>query len=395
MLAALVLAFWPAHADIARVENVRLGVSEARTRLVLELSEKVEYRMFFLADPYRLVVDFPALEWPSAAPKGQGVVADLRFGLFTPQRSRLVIDSDKPIAVAQDFTLAPSAGFPHRLVLDLRETTAAKFAALVKRGVPKAPAAKAPPRPKPPPDRKIVTPPPPAPKSRPVVVVDAGHGGVDPGARGRKTHEKNVTLAFSREFAKRLRETGRYKVHLTRSRDVYVPLRKRVDFARDKDADLFISIHADAIARKNVRGLSIYTLSEVASDKEAAALARKENRSDIIAGVDFEGQRADVTDILIDLSQRESKNQSVKFANIVVDHARGATQLLERTHRFAGFRVLKAPDVPSVLVELGFLTNRKDEKQLRSAAWRRKIAARLTAAVDDYFSDVRAAESRR
>ena len=195
-----------------------------------------------------------------------------------------------------------------------------------------------------------------------------------------------MTLAFSKELARQLRNTGKYDVYLTRSRDIYIPLRQRVNIARKHQADLFISIHADAIKRKNVRGMSIYTLSETASDKEAEALARKENRSDIIVGIDFDDQPPEVADILIDLAQRETKNLSVKFANLVVKNARGTTRLLERTHRFAGFRVLKAPDVPSVLIELGFLTNRSDEKQLLSASWRRKIAKSLVKSVNGFFS---------
>ena len=203
-----------------------------------------------------------------------------------------------------------------------------------------------------------------------------------------------MTLTFAREFAKQLRATGKYKVYLTRNRDIYIPLRQRVNIARKHDANLFISIHADAIKRKTVRGMSIYTLSETASDKEAAALARKENQSDIIAGIDFADQPAEVANILIDLAQRETKNLSVKFANLVVENARGKTRLLERTHRFAGFRVLKAPDVPSVLIELGFLTNRSDEKQLLSSSWRRGVAGALVRSVDAYFREGRTATLR-
>jgi len=164
-----------------------------------------------------------------------------------------------------------------------------------------------------------------------------------------------------------------------------------VNIARKHNADLFVSIHADAIKRKSVRGMSIYTLSETASDKEAAALARKENQSDIIAGIDFADQPAEVADILIDLAQRETKNLSVKFANLVVENARGKTRLLERTHRFAGFRVLKAPDVPSVLIELGFLTNRSDEKQLLNSKWRRGVARAVVNSIDAFFKGGRTA----
>ena len=293
--------------------------------------------------------------------------------------------------VAKSFVLPPSSGLPHRLVVDLVKTDSKAFAEQVaKDRAAKRSAQKARPAPEPftPKPRRQAN-------SKPVIVLDAGHGGVDPGALGRKAREKSVTLAFTRELAKQLRATGKYKVYLTRNRDIYIPLRQRVSIARKHNADLFISIHADAIKRKNVRGMSIYTLSETASDKEAAALAKKENQSDIIAGIDFGDQPAEVANILIDLAQRETKNLSVKFANLVVDNARGKTRLLDRTHRFAGFRVLKAPDVPSVLIELGFLTNRSDEQQLLTASWRRKVAGALVKSVDGFFRSSRVAALRQ
>jgi N-acetylmuramoyl-L-alanine amidase len=385
-IVALSLFLLSSASAATEVKNVRAGVTEERTRLVLDLSGKVDFKIFSLDNPRRVVVDFPAMSWPSDGPslKDKGLVGNIRFGHFTDTQSRLVVDLKKPAIVGKAFTLAPASNLPHRFVIDLVETSGEKFAAQVARDR----AAKqrvATPKAAPEPEIKTPT------KKReagrkPVIVLDAGHGGVDPGAQGRKAREKNVTLAFARELARQLRNTGKYQVFLTRNRDIYIPLRQRVTIARKHDADLFISIHADAIKRKSVRGMSIYTLSETASDKEAADLARKQNQSDIIAGIDFHDQPPEVANILIDLAQRETKNLSVEFANIVVDKARGATRLLDRTHRFAGFRVLKAPDVPSVLIELGFLTNRSDEKQLVSASWRRKLATRLVKSVDTYFS---------
>ena len=377
-----------ACADIARVQNIRLGPSEGSTRLVLEMSERVDFRVFSLDAPRRIVVDLPSMDWPdvSKSPNPKGLISGLRFGQFTATQSRLVIDLNTPAIVSRSFILDPASGFPHRLVVDLKVSSVQRFTEQVsadratKRA--KTPAPRVPP---------VISQSPRKPNPKPVVVVDAGHGGVDPGASGRKTREKQVTLSFSRELVRQLRNTGKYEVYLTRTRDIYIPLRQRVNIARKHRADLFISIHADAIKRKNVRGMSIYTLSETASDKEAAALARKENRSDIIVGIDFDDQPPEVADILIDLAQRETKNLSVKFANLVVKNARGTTRLLERTHRFAGFRVLKAPDVPSVLIELGFLTNRSDEKQLLSVSWRRKIAKSLVKSVDGFFSSSRQA----
>ena len=379
-----------AESATVAVKDIRLGVTAERTRLVLDLGAKVDFNIFLLDRPRRVVVDLPSLAWPTDQPTVDGLVQKIRFGQFTADKSRLVIDAKGPVRVAKSFLLPPSSGLPHRLVIDLVKTGNKEFADQVakdraaKRSAKKAAPAPTPFTPKP---RKQAN-------SKPVIVLDAGHGGVDPGALGRKAREKSVTLNFTRELAKQLRKTGKYKVYLTRNRDIYIPLRQRVNIARKHNADLFISIHADAIKRKNVRGMSIYTLSETASDKEAAALAKKENQSDIIAGIDFADQPPEVANILIDLAQRETKNLSVKFANLVVDNARGKTRLLDRTHRFAGFRVLKAPDVPSVLIELGFLTNRSDEKQLLSTAWRRKVAGALVNSVNGFFDASRLAALR-
>ncbi len=385
---AVLLSNWAAASALTEVADVRLGVSKERTRLVIDLSSRVDFEVFLLENPRRVVVDLPSLKWPEALQtKQKGVIASLRFGQFTADTSRLVLDLSEPAVVGKSFILDKTSGLPVRLVVDLVPTNEAQFAqqANADRLRNQRQAAK-PPEVAPP---SIVPPKPSRKASKPVIVIDPGHGGVDPGAHGRSAKEKNVTLKFAREFAKQLRSSGKYNVYLTRNLDIYIPLRQRVAIARKHKADLFVSIHADAIKRSSVRGLSIYTLSETASDKEAAALARKENRSDIIAGIDFDDQPKEVADILIDLAQRETKNLSVQFANLVVDHARGSTKLLDRTHRFAGFRVLKAPDVPSVLIELGFLTNRSDEKQLLSSSWQRKLAGRLVKSVDSYFAQAR------
>ena len=192
-------------------------------------------------------------------------------------------------------------------------------------------------------------------------------------------------------FAKTLKKTGRYKVILTRKRDKYIPLRKRVAIARTSEADLFISVHADSVKNRRIRGASVYTLSENASDKEAAELARKENKSDLIFGKDLSNEDFQVANILIDLAQRETMNHSARFANILVNELRHATRVLPRTHRFAGFRVLKAPDVPSVLLELGFLSNRQDEVSLRTKKYRNKIAKAIVKSVDNYFKRIKSA----
>ena len=199
---------------------------------------------------------------------------------------------------------------------------------------------------------------------KPVIVIDAGHGGKDPGAIGTylKTKEKNITLAYARELARQLTNTKKYTVYLTRNRDFFIPLRNRVEVSRKKQADIFISLHANSAGDSSVSGFSIYTLSQTSSDKQAEALANKENRADIIHGVNFSGATADIMKTLIDLSQRESMNNSALFAGIVIKSMKSSRiDILQNTHRFAGFAVLTAPDMASVLVELGYLTNNKEE----------------------------------
>lgn len=380
--------------------NLRLGDRGPETRFVAELSRDLpaQYEVFTLANPWRVVIDVkntPFALGESAASHSLGLVSGYRYGRYRGDISRIVIETKSPVTVTHNFVLEPQGGFGRRIVLDLAATDDATFMRSAQKAETPAPlatpsqiaplaAAAAP-----------VQPPFARPANRHVVVIDAGHGGVDPGTHSHGgVDEKNVVLAFAKEFAKKLRATGRYDVYLTRDDDTFIPLRQRVAIARQHKADLFISIHADSIQKPDVRGMSIYTLSETASDKEAAALAAKENQSDLIAGVDLQGESPEVTGILIDLAQRETKNYSARFARSVVDYASRTTTLLDPAHRFAGFVVLKAPDVPSVLVELGFLTNRNDEKQLTSSKWRSKTAEAFTHAVDRYFGE-RMAEGPR
>jgi len=219
-----------------------------------------------------------------------------------------------------------------------------------------------------------------------VVVIDPGHGGVDPGAIGAGgTREKDIVLSVGLALRDALRARGNYRIVMTRDGDRFVRLGDRVRIARRANADLFVSLHADAAAGRTARGAGVYTLSEKSSDREAAALARRENRSDIIAGVDLSDEADDVTSILIDLAQRETMNQSATLAQTVVVELGQRITMRSNPHRFAGFRVLKAPDVPSVLVEIGFLTNRQEEAQLKSSRTRQQIADGLADAIDAYF----------
>ncbi len=220
-----------------------------------------------------------------------------------------------------------------------------------------------------------------------VVVLDPGHGGIDPGCIGnRGTYEKDITLETVHELAGILEETGRYRVRLTRTDDEFVALEERVARARTDDADLLLSIHADALPDEHMCGASVYTLSERASDAEAAALAARENGADFVAGVDLSRHAPEVSHILFDLARRETNNQSIRLAQDLVSELGRRVRLLEHTHRSAGFVVLKAPDVPSALVEIGCLSNRGEEALLLTAPHRRIVAAGLLHSIDDFFA---------
>jgi len=225
-------------------------------------------------------------------------------------------------------------------------------------------------------------------KKIPIIAIDAGHGGKDPGTIGdyARTKEKIITLAYAKELGKHLMSTKNYKVYLIRDSDEFVPLKRRVEKARRLNADLFISLHANSAANREVAGFSIYTLSETSSDKQAELLAQKENRADIIAGVNFGDTSGDILKTLIDLSQRSSMNSSSRFANIAIKSVQqSGVEILHNTHRFAGFAVLTAPDMTSILIELGYLSNKQEETKLNSITHKRNIVKGLVDAIDEYF----------
>ncbi|MGH6893708.1 MAG: N-acetylmuramoyl-L-alanine amidase [Dongiaceae bacterium] len=395
------------------VTDARLGVEPDLTRVVLSLSERSDFRVFTLADPYRIVIDLNEVEWkiPSGTKlQGRGLVAAMRYGLFKTGTSRVVLDLIAPSQVVRAEFLPASQGEPLRLLVDLRPIPDGQFRAQLKSAMIVATALAAMPAAKVPaasaPAVKPLTTKAPTgaggtgalggsaakqpteePKrGKPLIVIDPGHGGIDPGAVGDDLTEKELTLAVAKALKKELEATGKFRVALTRSTDVYIPLRERFGLAREKGADLFISLHADSHNNPQTRGASVYTLSEKASDAEAEALAAKENKSDIIAGVDLTKQSNVVTDILIDLAQRDTKNMSSRFANLLVRELKVQTMLLGNTHRYAGFAVLKAPDVPSVLVEMGYISSSKDEALLSSAKHQKRLAQAVRQAIENYFS---------
>ncbi len=226
----------------------------------------------------------------------------------------------------------------------------------------------------------------PRPPAKRVIALDPGHGGIDPGTIGASgTLEKNLTLDVAREIKRTLEATQRYRVVLTREDDTFIRLRDRIQVARAAAAELFVSLHADALGDAKFRGATVYTLSDKASDAEAEALAQRENKADLIAGIDLTDEAPEVTGILIDLAQRETMNLSARLAGYLVQEMAHETQLLRRSHRFAGFAVLKAPDVPSTLIELGYLSNRQDETMLNQPAYRRRLANAMLHAIDRFF----------
>lgn len=384
LLAVTAMGAARAEQSVAEIQQLRFGVHEEATRLVLDLSAPVAFRVHTAAEPYRVLVDLPAMRWRPASEGGQGLglIRRFQYGDFTGGH-RLVLHTDGPAQVSRAFLLPGDSG--SRFVLDLAPTSVAAFTA----GANRVAAGNLQPVESPTPDirhqaeqgRR---------QGRSVIVLDPGHGGVDPGAIGvNGVHEKAVALAVALRLRQRLEATGRYRVVMTRSTDKFLPLRKRIEVARDADADLFISLHADSVLRGRARGSSVYTLSETASDAEAAALARSENRSDALAGFDLTEERDDVTSILIDLAQRETMNKSRAFANLFVQQmGQQGMRMVTRPHRSAGFAVLKAPDVPSVLIELGFLSDDSDANLLTTPQHQEALAGAISATVDGYFGQV-------
>ena len=380
-------------ADMPVATAARVAGDEARTRFVADLSVPVGYTVYVMANPYRVMIDLPQVSFSlpeGAGENARGLVTRYRFGPVDDAHSRIVLDTDGPVLIDKAFLQKPKDGQPARIVVDIVRTTQETFDAQLA-AESETDAAESKPQDNPPDNSKAA---PAAARDRKLVVIDPGHGGIDPGAIGvKKTREKDVVLAFGLKLKSFLEATGTIDVVMTRSDDRFLTLRERVKVARDNQADLFIAIHADTVRGGDARGATIYTLSEKASDAEAEALAHKENRADIIAGVDLEAENQEVTDILIDLAQRESKTHSMVFAKKAVAEMAPVTAFTGKPMRSAGFMVLKAADVPSVLIELGFLSSRQDESQLTSPEWQKKVATAMGRAIEKYFATQLAAKT--
>ncbi|XIA62699.1 N-acetylmuramoyl-L-alanine amidase [Bradyrhizobium sp. TZ2] len=390
-----------AASNFPTISDARLAGDARQTRFVLDLDKPIQFRAFPLADPYRVVLDLPQVSFKLAAGigvAGRGLVKAFRYGLVMPGGSRIVFDLTGPAKIAKSYVLEAANGQPPRLVLEFEEVDRTAFVQLL------APESRPELRPAiadanadavvanaavTRPDASAgATPAPPADK-RPVIVVDPGHGGVDNGtqAGGGDIMEKNLVLGFGLALRDKIEKSGKYRVVMTRTDDTFIPLNERVKIARDQSAALFVSIHADALPRGegDARGATIYTLADKASDAEAERLADTENKSDAIGGVNLTDEPTEVADILIDLVQRETRTFSNRFARTLVGEMKSTVRMHKHPLKSAGFRVLKAPDVPSVLIELGYVSNKGDLEHLVSENWRNKTVGSIAQAIDAFF----------
>lgn len=379
--------------------DARLAGDDKQTRFVLDLDKSVPFRAFMLADPYRVVVDLPQVNFQLAAgvgSAGRGLVKAFRYGLVMPGGSRIVFDLSGPAKISNSYVLDPDNGQPARLVLEFSQVDRATFDQSLQ--------AASQPQPQLRPaiadvastaaatqnnNNNDIKPASAAPADRrPVIVIDPGHGGIDNGTQANGQSEKNLVLAFGLALRDRIEKSGKYRVVMTRSDDTFIPLDERVKIARDQSAALFVSIHADSLPRKegDAQGATIYTLSDKASDAEAARLAETENKADAIGGVNLKEEPTEVADILIDLAQRETRTFSSRFAHLLANDMKSTTRMYKHPLKSAGFRVLKAPDVPSVLVELGYVSNKSDLDHLISENWRSKNVEAMTQAIDEFLA---------
>ena len=374
------------------IQNMRIGNQSDGARVVFDMNKSIDYRVFLLDDPQRVVVDLEDADIKQLYTKiSNQVIKQTRVGRMSGNDKRVVLELSRPAVVKKAFLIPPQSGQNWRLVVDLAMSDAKNFHNKIgnkymltnnKQFSPDAISFE---------DKtlektedKAVS----KVNRKRIIVLDPGHGGKDPGAIGayNKTYEKNITLAMGKELKQILQNKG-YVVYLTRENDIFIPLRQRIKIAQNYKADLFMSIHADSARNRSATGLSIYTLSDTASDQEAAALAERENKADIIGGIDLGGNTKEVNDILISLSQNDTRNKSSKYATYLVQEMAKSVKLVKNTHRFAGFAVLKAPDIPAALLEMGYLSNRTEEANLRTPAYRRKLADAVARAVDKYFTD--------
>jgi N-acetylmuramoyl-L-alanine amidase len=381
--------------NVPVASDARLAGDARQTRFILDLDRAIPFRAFALADPYRVILDIPQVSFKLAAgtgAAGRGLIKAFRYGLVMPGGSRIVFDLTGPAKIAKSYVLEAANEQPPRLVIEFEEVDRTTFVQLLapenrpelRPAIADANAAVARV------DALAVAKPAQMADSRPLIVIDPGHGGIDNGtqAGGGDVMEKNLVLGFGLALRDRIEKSGKYRVVMTRTDDTFIPLNDRVKVARTQGAALFVSIHADALPRRegDAQGATIYTLSDKASDAEAERLAENENKSDAIGGVNLTDEPTEVADILIDLAQRETRTFSNRFARLLMGEMKNTARMHKHPLKSAGFRVLKAPDVPSVLVELGYVSNKGDLEHLVSENWRSKTVASMAQAIDAFFA---------
>jgi N-acetylmuramoyl-L-alanine amidase len=386
VLAALFSVFCAsAHAKDAIVSATRVTGTMQSTRFEADISSSVGFSATAVKSPYRVIIDIADVSFDLPAGAGRkagGLVSSFRYGLVEERKSRIVLDVSGPVLIGKSEVVPAKGKKPAHIMVEILPTTLENFKLTYELEHPQDGSSE---------QTAAITPATAAPQpaeadQRKVIVIDPGHGGIDPGAVShKKTKEKDVVLAYGLALRDALQKSPNYKVIMTRDSDTFISLDERVKIARDNKADLFIAIHADTVDEKDVRGTTLYTVSDKATDAEAEALAQKENRADVIAGMDLGNQTKTVSDILINLAQRESKNQALYFTKKAVTQLQPYARFTGKPVRSAAFVVLKAPDVPSVLVELGYLSSKEDEALLNSPDWRGNMATAMTHAVDDYF----------
>lgn len=366
-------------ADRLVAYSARIAGDDARTRIVLDFDRAPTIETRYIANPDRIIVDLPATAFAFAEEdlKATGLFSDIRYGSMDATSARLVLTAARPARLAIAKVMPNETGGGYRLVLDAELVPAQDFAALVSGQGWSEPK----------PASTASVPVPVSASDEFVIAIDAGHGGIDTGATGvaTKTPEKDITLAFAKTLHEKLKNQPGVRAVMTRDTDKFLSLSERVLIARQKGADLLISLHADTLRQADIRGATVYTISDKASDHMAAQLAERENFSDTIGGVELPTEtEPEVGDILLDLTRRETQAFSIAMAQAVVGSFEGQISLINNPHRHAGFRVLQAPDVPSILLELGFLSNKEDEKLLLDPAWRDRVAGLLVEAIKRY-----------
>jgi N-acetylmuramoyl-L-alanine amidase len=365
--------------------SARIAGDDARTRIVIDFDRKPDFSLHYTSDPNRIIVDVPETSFGFGENDlaATGLFSEIRYGNMGEGASRIVLTAARQARAVLAEVRENGEGKGYRLVIDCELVTAEAYVDIINKqqwgGSEKIAGRKV--------DRPGQTATETPGQDGFVVAIDAGHGGIDAGAKGTKTgtEEKAITLEFARVLAEKLNQEKGIRAFLVRDKDEFLSLSERVVIARQRGAQLFISLHADTLRQKDIRGATIYTISDKASDALAESLAERENLSDDIAGIEIRDEPAEVTDILLDLTRRETQAFSIRMAETVLESFEGQVGLINNPLRHAGFRVLQAPDVPSVLLELGFLSNPKDEALLIDPDWRDKVAERLTHAVGRYM----------